>query len=305
MTEQKTLSPEAIASGEVAKPPFAILPDPAKRFLSQSNRFKAISSGHQMEAYLRFLAAVTEAQHQCQAALPQPALPNAENLNKIYGHGVPPIAISSFVPDDTIDATLVKLLEILKPADMPEAARAALQAILDMDKSARKVLFMNVINADIPPEKIAAHVFAASAIQLHFSGLAAQLDAGRLTPVGVGSCPSCGGSPVASTVVELPRVSGHRYCHCSLCGTQWNVPRVKCLNCGNEKGIVYRHLEGISDSIKAEACDSCTSYVKIFYQTKDPALDPVADDVASLGLDLRVREEGYARASANLFLLGY
>ena len=34
-------------------------------------------------------------------------------------------------------------------------------------------------------------------------------------------------------------------------------------------------------------------------------LDPVADDVASLGLDLLLRKEGFHRGSANPFLLGY
>ena len=38
---------------------------------------------------------------------------------------------------------------------------------------------------------------------------------------------------------------------------------------------------------------------------EDPALEPVADDVASLALDLLVREAGYRRGGINPFLLGY
>jgi FdhE protein len=45
--------------------------------------------------------------------------------------------------------------------------------------------------------------------------------------------------------------------------------------------------------------------VKILHQHKNVALDPVADDVASLGLDLLLREGEYRRGSVNLFLLGY
>jgi len=41
------------------------------------------------------------------------------------------------------------------------------------------------------------------------------------------------------------------------------------------------------------------------YQQQNPALDPVADDVASLGLDLLVRETGFRRGGVNPFLLGY
>jgi FdhE protein len=45
--------------------------------------------------------------------------------------------------------------------------------------------------------------------------------------------------------------------------------------------------------------------VKILYQQKDHALDPVADDVASLGLDLLMRETGLRRGGVDHFLLGY
>ena len=45
--------------------------------------------------------------------------------------------------------------------------------------------------------------------------------------------------------------------------------------------------------------------MKILQQQKDPGLDPVADDVATLGLDLLVRETGYRRGAVNPFLIGY
>ena len=47
---------------------------------------------------------------------------------------------------------------------------------------------------------------------------------------------------------------------------------------------------------------SCRSYRKILYQEKDPAVEPVADDLASLALDLLMGEEGYQRASGNPLL---
>jgi FdhE protein len=45
--------------------------------------------------------------------------------------------------------------------------------------------------------------------------------------------------------------------------------------------------------------------VKILHSHKDPSLDCVADDVASLGLDLLMREAGYKRGGVNPFLVGY
>lgn len=45
--------------------------------------------------------------------------------------------------------------------------------------------------------------------------------------------------------------------------------------------------------------------VKIFLQYVDPALDPFADEVVTLGLDLLAREAGYRRGAVNPFLPGY
>jgi FdhE protein len=81
--------------------------------------------------------------------------------------------------------------------------------------------------------------------------------------------------------------------------------RVKCLACGSTKGIGYQEVDGGAGTIKAETCDECSSYVKILYQHKDVGLDPIADDVASLGLDLLLRDGAYRRAGLNPYLLGY
>jgi FdhE protein len=41
----------------------------------------------------------------------------------------------------------------------------------------------------------------------------------------------------------------------------------------------------------------------MFYQAKDMAVEPFADDLASLGLDLMVGEAGWSRLSPNPFVL--
>ena len=64
-------------------------------------------------------------------------------------------------------------------------------------------------------------------------------------------------------------------------------------------------MEGSDGHVRAETCDTCRGYVKILQQQQHPALDPVADDVGSLALDLLVRELGYRRGAVNPFLLGY
>ena len=75
--------------------------------------------------------------------------------------------------------------------------------------------------------------------------------------------------------------------------------------------IAYRALadvdgdrgEAVRESaVRAETCDHCHSYRKILYLEKDPSLEPVADDLGTLALDLLLAEEGYARASQNPLL---
>ena len=51
-----------------------------------------------------------------------------------------------------------------------------------------------------------------------------------------------------------------------------------------------------------ESCDHCHTYRKIFYQEKDLYVEPVADDLASLALDVLMGEAGYSRASGNPLL---
>jgi FdhE protein len=37
--------------------------------------------------------------------------------------------------------------------------------------------------------------------------------------------------------------------------------------------------------VRAETCEQCHGHRKILYQEKDPSVEPVADDLASLNLD--------------------
>ena len=47
----------------------------------------------------------------------------------------------------------------------------------------------------------------------------------------------------------------------------------------------------------AETCDACHTYAKMLYQARDMQLDPFADDLATLGLDLLVADAGWAPKS--------
>ena len=291
--------------GEVANPPFAVLPRPSRLFLHRAERFESLAPGHQLETYLRFLAGICRAQHEAQADLPETALPSHERLEQSRSNGLPPLSVGTLPSDDAGERTFLALLEALRRKELTETSRAVLESVAAASPEDRNAMMVAVLLDQIPDDEIAPHVLAAAAVQVHMSRLASRLDAARLVRIADGACPACGSGPVSSAIVGWEGAHGTRFCTCSMCATQWNVPRIRCLSCGSEKGIAYHSLECGNSHVSGETCDGCKSYVKMLHQHKDAALDPVADDVASLALDLTLGKEGWQRASANPFLMGY
>jgi FdhE protein len=280
------------------------LPDPSLLFARRAQRLAALAEGHQLGPYLRFLAALAVVQHDIQNGLPDPEVPDIETRERARTYGMPPLDRGKFMPETAFD-TLERLIIAASAIEKPEAAAGALDRLKQAGMSERDGMMRIVLIDAIPMETLAEHVYVAAALQVHFARLAARLDASRLVPVGDGACPVCGGPPVSSIIVGWQGAHGARFCACSLCGTLWNYVRIKCTLCGSTKGIGYQEIEGGPGTVKAETCDSCGCYAKILHQHKDPALDPVADDVATLGLDLLVCKGGYRRGSFSPFLIGY
>jgi FdhE protein len=296
---------DPIPIGEIAAPPFVRLPDPLTLFATRSLRFRTLAEGHQLGPYLLFLAAISECQHRIQKDLPEPDLPADDARARAREHAMPPLDRTRFTADAALDATLDRLLALAATIDMPESARAAIERASGADAALRDEMVGSVLADSIPVETLADHVYIAAALQVHFARLAARLDPAALLPIGDGVCPACGGAPVASAIVGWKGAHGTRFCTCSLCATQWHVVRIKCVLCESTKGIAYEEIDSGPDTVKAETCESCRGYLKILHQHKNPQLEAVADDVATLGLDILLRENGYRRGAVNPFLLGY
>jgi FdhE protein len=291
--------------GEAVNPVFVRLADPLELFATRAERFSVLAEGHELKPYLLFLADLVRIQHRIRSGLPQPDATDPETVKRAREFGMPPLDRGRFVPAPPFDATLDRLLSLAGDIAMPEAAAAALARVRAATASKRPEMVEAVLGHAVPIEELAEHGFVAAALQVHFTRLAAQLDAGSLVPVGDGACPVCGGPPVASMVVGWHGAHGARYCSCGLCSALWNFVRIKCTLCASTKGIGYQEIAGGAGTVKAETCDNCRCYVKILQQHKDPAVDCLADDVASLGLDLLMKEKGYHRGGVNPFLLGY
>ena len=67
--------------------------------------------------------------------------------------------------------------------------------------------------------------------------------------------------------------------------------------------MVLQKLEGGDGAVKAETCGACHGYAKMLYQANDMAVEPLADDLASLGLDIKVSEAGWSRYMPNPLIL--
>jgi FdhE protein len=146
--------------------------------------------------------------------------------------------------------------------------------------------------------------FILAALQVYWAAMASTLRVTDVVQLDVPTvCPVCGSLPVASVVRSDKRgPQGYRYLHCGLCESEWHMVRITCSHCLSTEGITYHCIEGGSEALRAETCGKCQTYRKILYQEKDIQVEPVADDLSSLALDLLMTAEGFHRGSGNPLL---
>ncbi|WP_375465607.1 formate dehydrogenase accessory protein FdhE [uncultured Methylobacterium sp.] len=297
------LQPDPDRIGISGSVPFVQLPVPETLFANRAARLSALAPDHPMGGYLALLARIAEAQAAVQVRRASvsgtaPGEPDADRVLRAE-HGMPLLSRHGLSAGDAFPACLDALLDTLDLGDAPEAAHAAVAALRTAAPEDRLDLAVQVFEGAFPVERMAACVFVAAALQVCLAEAAARLDRTTLKPVADGVCPCCGGAPVASLIVAWTPADKARYLACSLCGTLWNHVRIRCTSCGSGEGVSYHGLDEVSKNVQAETCTACHSYIKHLHQHRDPDLDPVADDVASYGLDLKVAEEGFRRAGLN------
>ena len=292
--------------GGVAKTPFVLQHDPFKLFDTRASRFRFLAQTSELAPYLEFLGDLTALQATLTQQLPAPTPVSDEQIAGSTQAGLPPIDRAALADDAALHACLQAFVDgASQTINMPAPARAALDMVRNADHAARIEMLANVLGDEIPAERLAEHMFVACAVQIYLARLAASIPVERLQPVATGVCPACGGRPVTSSVIGLRDIENVRYANCGCCATQWNEVRIKCLCCGSTEGISYRSAETEDATVKAEVCKECSSWVKTLYQVRNASLEPVADDVGSMGLDVLMRDTPFHRAGFNPFLMGY
>lgn len=279
------------------------LPDLSTVFGHRADRLQALAPGHDLEGFLRLIAALVTAQHEALAGLPPGSMPGAAEIGKARLVQRAPLDPEIWSRDESWRVALSHILEKIDPEVLPDSARAAREALLQADQASLESLADRFLGGNVASAEAAEAVFVAAALQVAWTRIAALLDAGDLaSETESGECPACGSPPLAGLVSPGGTKFGHRHLHCSLCATSWRYTRVRCVHCGSTDKVSFRNLAGTA-YLRAECCEVCQGYSKVFYLEKARLLEPMADDLASLGLDVLVGEAGFARVP-NPFVLG-
>lgn len=291
--------------GGVTSPDLIVMPRPVERFAATAIRLEALAADHRAGAdWLRFMAMLSRAQQASSAAGGDLAVTSAQTLAQAVEAGMPPLSADGHHRDPAWRDGLSLLLSSFDADQLPPAAREIIADLRDREPAAIEQLADNFLQAAVAGAETGTVLLIAAALQVYFTRRAAQIDADQIALLPErGLCPCCGSTPIGGVITASGATPGTRYLVCSICSTAWNHVRASCITCGKSRSLALHGIEGDSGAVKAETCDECHSYAKMFYQAKDMKLDPYADDLASVGLDLMVAEAGWSRHAPNPFLL--
>ncbi|MEL4179904.1 formate dehydrogenase accessory protein FdhE [Roseateles sp. PN1] len=318
----KLMSPEEIAVRAGEQIPFLLYPEPGV-FAARALRLRQLAQGHAMADFLHFAAELAQAQHE-QLSRSQPALtlPSQAQIEQAAQAGQALLAPARWPLDPVWREGLRALMHTLAARLAAGPAQAAVLGLVQasdshLDLQAQRLLAGVMLGLDL-----ATAPLIAAGLQLYWTQVLSQLQAryerdkvpNQLAPFGRIDdplvCPCCASKPVASITRIGADGAGFRYLSCSLCAAQWHYVRVKCAHCQSTKGISFQGLlaedgstpEGAA-AVQAECCSECGHYLKVVHMEKDQAVEPHADDLATLTLDLLVSDTGLIRHGLNLMLL--
>ncbi|MDP4301606.1 formate dehydrogenase accessory protein FdhE [Leptothrix discophora] len=327
----RVMTPEEIASRPAGETPYFRWPQRETLFAERAMRLRQLARGHAMGDFLGFMADLALAQHQALQDFPSGVpLPDAAALDRAAQRGEPPLSTLDWPRDPAWQAALRQICGTLRPqAPAPVAALidGLLQASNDhLEHQADRLLTGLMRGLDLGTAPLIA-----AALQVYWTHLVLSVQRahigggqpfGRPDDHASGVCPCCGSRPVASVTRSEGESLGQRYLHCGLCNTEWHRVRIQCAHCGSGKAIAFQSLDtaeladGLDEdenaarsaraaqaAVQAETCDDCGHYLKILHTDRDPGIDAVADDLASITLDLLVAETGLQRHGLNLMLL--
>jgi FdhE protein len=297
-----------------AAPDAIALADPSTVFIDRARRFDHFAAKDATQRpFFAFMAALSRAQHAAATGFEPGVLPDAATIAQRQAHGMPILPAGLAARDPAWVTALRRVLDACAH-DVPAGLAAARQALRRADDEEIDRLGGLLLAFDYEPLAPDVVPWIAAGLQVWWVVAANRLGRDAVRSLDAATvCPCCGSLPVASVRRIGGKRQGVRYLVCSLCATEWHLVRVKCSHCESTKGIGYLTLSTDPDSevgkaaatrevVKAEVCDECSSYLKVVNLESDSGADAVADDLATIALDLLTDARGYLRVGPNLFV---
>lgn len=225
---------------------------------------------------------------------------------------LPLIEIKEFAYDKVESANLFVAIGRLAQEANPQLAASAATILQAVDKSlepaslfeafldGNEALFEN-ISAALDIEKQVLGFITYNSLKPCLCAGAVQL-AAYLSPNEPwlkGYCPICGSAPILSIL----DAEGARSLICSFCWHSWPVKRIYCPFCENSDNKDHHYFFSEEDSeFRVDLCSQCNKYLKtIDTRQADRLIYPPLEQVATLHLDIKAREEGF-QAGVKLYM---
>ncbi|WP_101775835.1 formate dehydrogenase accessory protein FdhE [Pasteurella oralis] len=283
--------------------PALLFANPKNLYQRRAERFTTFAKAHPLADYLTFASLVSEAQ--LAVLKNHPITPDSRlSENNISAEllATQPLHFKRWQRDPVWLTLLTALLNEIKP----KANNNILTTIEWLEKASATELNQladHLLAQEFSRVSSDKAVFIWAALSLYWLQLVQQIphSSHKESNENLHVCPVCGSAPVAS-VIHFGAEQGLRYLHCALCESEWNMVRAKCTNCDQTGKLDYWSLDSEVAAVKAESCGDCHSYLKALYQEHDPKVEAVADDLATLFLDVEMEEKGFQRSGLNPFL---
>lgn len=297
----KIIQPGEIQSLPDDETPLLVLPVAHEVFKERATRLAQLSETAPLKDWLFFCSQVAGVQAESVDQITSETLD--ENIIKeSLRHGMPPTSVTTWKAGKDWEEAFQAFTKTLSTKDLLPAVRSSLDSFTAADSAELKKQAEDFLKADETHVRPEWAPFIGAILQMIWTKKVEQLKPYAGSYRGENSlCPVCGSHPVAS-VVRVGARDGHRYLNCSLCASEWYAARARCTNCDTPKEVSMMG-ETKESLIQGECCDDCQGYLKIMYQSRDPMMEVVADDLASIQVDLALSNEGYQRTGRNMFFM--
>jgi len=200
----------------------------------------------------------------------------AENIYKIkLTYGLKPKPLKCAKPTECFDAVLSSF-ELDDLLALQEAVSKEIGATMLEGSDVNKITFFAAVHAMIEPYRVDfVNSFSTQNWQKS-------------------RCPFCGSKAGLGNIKD----TGVRKLICHFCWTEWEYPRTKCFDCGEEI-LNYSLFEVSGRDVRVDFCESCKSYLKtvIFEHSEEPY---VLWDLKTLSLDDWAASKGYKKPTPSL-----